>query len=138
MTVTRDNHVTALALATLGGTTQIEMILSLSYRPRWPRKVSSNWHCCQRYRANFLQWKHNFSDQIFSAIISFIFSLQGFEPLIIESRVKCSATVLQKITLTTFYTIYHGLSIYTSMEHSLLSLEHLALGLNFLDTLSDI
>ncbi len=34
--------------------------------------------------------------------------------------------------------INHGLSIYTSMEHSLLSLEHLALGLNSLDTLSDI
>jgi hypothetical protein len=29
----------ALALATLGGMTQIEMMPSLSCRPRWPRQV---------------------------------------------------------------------------------------------------
>jgi hypothetical protein len=34
--------------------------------------------------------------------------------------------------------IIHRLSIYTSMKPSLLSLKHLALALNSLDTLSDI
>ncbi len=32
-----------LALATLGGTTKIEMILSVSRHPRWPRQVRT-WH----------------------------------------------------------------------------------------------
>ncbi len=35
-------------------------------------------------------------------------------------------------------TIIHRLSIYTSMKHSLLSLKHLALALNSLDTLSNV
>ncbi len=35
-------------------------------------------------------------------------------------------------------TINHWLSIYTSIEDSLLLLQHLALVLNFLETLSDI
>jgi hypothetical protein len=43
-------YILILTLATLGGASKIEMILSLSRRPR----------CCYRwrYRANFRQWKH--------------------------------------------------------------------------------
>jgi hypothetical protein len=45
-----------------------------------------------------------------------------------------SSHILYSYTITN----NHRLLIYTSMEHSLLSLEHLALAFNFLDTLSDV
>jgi hypothetical protein len=40
-TTTRDGDTLLLALATLGRATEIEMILSMSQRPRWPRQVQS-------------------------------------------------------------------------------------------------
>jgi hypothetical protein len=48
-TVTRDSHMTVLALATLGGAIHIELFLSMLRRPRWPRQVISDcpvslWH----------------------------------------------------------------------------------------------
>ncbi len=42
-TATRDSHY-LIALATLGDATEIEMILSLLRRPRWPRQISSDSH----------------------------------------------------------------------------------------------
>jgi hypothetical protein len=40
---THDSDTLVLALATLGGTTNIEMILSVLHCPRWPRQVRQ-WH----------------------------------------------------------------------------------------------
>ncbi len=45
-----DCNVPVLALVTLGSATKIEMILSLSHRPRWPRKVTSDWGLVKMYR----------------------------------------------------------------------------------------
>jgi hypothetical protein len=54
------HHLTVLALATLGGTTQIGLFLFMSHCPRWPRQVSSDCYCRWHYQANFRQWKHGF------------------------------------------------------------------------------
>jgi hypothetical protein len=40
---TCDSNTPVLALATLGGMTKIETILSVSHCPRWPRQVRQ-WH----------------------------------------------------------------------------------------------
>jgi hypothetical protein len=39
VTMTHDSDTLILALATLGRASEIEMILSVSHRPRWPRQV---------------------------------------------------------------------------------------------------
>jgi hypothetical protein len=44
-TMTRDRNTLILALATLGGATEIEMILSFLHHPRWPRQVQLH-NCC--------------------------------------------------------------------------------------------
>jgi hypothetical protein len=40
-TMTHNGDTLVLALATLGGATEVDMILSESHRPRWPRQEQS-------------------------------------------------------------------------------------------------
>jgi len=57
------------SLIACGNATQIEMILSVSRRPRGLRQVRKGRRYCCHYRAKLHQWEHDFIDKFSITIL---------------------------------------------------------------------